>query len=295
MEKIRVAQQHFWPGFNFDQSFFIAALRQVYEVEIIDQVEKADLVFESHFTPQSTLRVRAERKLKKWRGRHISAKRVFYSGEPYPLPVGQCHGVISYHLHLQDHHFRFPHWVSVCNLWKNTSWRFTPDHDADIVPAQLTTVRLTSPDKFACAIFGNRQHLRYMATQLLERFGKVDIFGKSVGRPIFSKMAVMPEYKFNLCFENSILPGYVTEKALQAKMAGCIPLYWGDPAYRVDFNAKSLINIYEYDCDFQKIFDTVDLEEIRHTPLMDKVPLNLLPDLARFLEGVMKAPSSSVF
>jgi len=295
MEKIKVAARHFWPNFYFNSSFFIAALKQVYQVEIINNVKRADLVFESCFPPRQVLPNRIVKKWKKWRGPGISGKRVFYSAEPLPLPVGTHHGIISYHLHLKENHFRWPVWMIYCDLGKDIRIRRKPNPDADFTTAQLTSVHLTSPKKFACTIFANPQHLRFKAAQWLERFGEVDVLGHSVNRPIFSKMAIMPDYKFNLCFENSIIPGYVTEKALQAKMAGCIPLYWGDPAYRVDFNAKSLINIYEYDCDFERIFATVDLEEVRQTPLLNEVPHHLLSNLAQFLERVMQAPASSVF
>ncbi len=235
---------------------------------------------------------RIKNKAGKSLGIKIQGKRVFYSGEPFPLPVGTYHGVISSFLHLKDNHFRYPLWVSCCNF---THAQCNTDPNGGFTSAQLTSVRLTSPKKFACAIFGNRLHLRFKAAQELGKFGKVDVLGSSVGPVVTNKMEILPDYKFNLCFENTIFPGYLTEKALQAKMAGCIPLYWGDPAYRVDFNAKSLINCYEYDCDFERIFAEVDFEEVRHTPLLNEVPTHYLADMAKFLEGVMRAPSSSVF
>jgi hypothetical protein len=298
MEKIRVAAQNFWSGFYFDHSVFTAALRLRYDVEIVDEPERADMVFESHWDPPRTYRNRAVGKWKKWRNLKISGKRVFFSAEPFQLPVGTHHGVISYHLHMQDpHHFRFPVWMLYCDFWKDAGGRMKPDPNSEFVPSQLTTVHLTNPTKFACTVFGNRQHLRFKAPQWLGKFGKVDIFGTAVGIPTNNKMEILPDYKFNLCFENTIIPGYTTEKAIQAKVAVCIPLYWGDPAYRIDFNEKSVINIYEYDCDFQRIFDEVDLEEVRQTPILSAgaVPLHLLDELSLFLESVMRAPQDSVF
>ena len=35
-------------------------------------------------------------------------------------------------------------------------------------------------------------------------------------------------YAFNVCPENSLGKGYVTEKVFEAVWAGCIPVYWGD-------------------------------------------------------------------
>ena len=35
------------------------------------------------------------------------------------------------------------------------------------------------------------------------------------------------KYKFNICFENSSTPGYVTEKIIQSMYVNSIPIYWG--------------------------------------------------------------------
>jgi hypothetical protein len=41
------------------------------------------------------------------------------------------------------------------------------------------------------------------------------------------KLAVLNKYRFALCFENAIFPGYVTEKIFDALIAGCVPIYYG--------------------------------------------------------------------
>jgi len=40
-------------------------------------------------------------------------------------------------------------------------------------------------------------------------------------------LGFLQSYKFMICFENCKKPGYITEKILNAYMAGCIPIYWG--------------------------------------------------------------------
>lgn len=37
------------------------------------------------------------------------------------------------------------------------------------------------------------------------------------------------KYKFCICFENSKIPGYITEKIFNCFTARCIPVYWGAP------------------------------------------------------------------
>lgn len=44
------------------------------------------------------------------------------------------------------------------------------------------------------------------------------------------KVTFLESYLFNLCPENSLRDGYVTEKLLEATLAGCIPVYTGDLA-----------------------------------------------------------------
>jgi hypothetical protein len=44
-----------------------------------------------------------------------------------------------------------------------------------------------------------------------------------------SKAETLGRYKFALCFENSILKGWVTEKIFDCFFAGTVPVYWGAP------------------------------------------------------------------
>jgi len=43
------------------------------------------------------------------------------------------------------------------------------------------------------------------------------------------KFSVIKDYKFTFCFENSIMPGNVTEKIFDAIFAGSVPIYYGAP------------------------------------------------------------------
>ena len=60
----------------------------------------------------------------------------------------------------------------------------------------------------------------------------------------------LQNYKFNLCFENSSYPGYLTEKLFDAYNAGCVPIYWGDTSLRVGFadNAGGGFDISDTEC-----------------------------------------------
>jgi Glycosyltransferase family 10 (fucosyltransferase) C-term len=43
------------------------------------------------------------------------------------------------------------------------------------------------------------------------------------------KLAVMSQYKYSICFENCMFPGYVTEKIFDCFLSSCIPVYFGAP------------------------------------------------------------------
>lgn len=43
------------------------------------------------------------------------------------------------------------------------------------------------------------------------------------------KLKTMSEYKFALCFENCIAPGWISEKIFDCMAAGAIPVYYGAP------------------------------------------------------------------
>lgn len=61
---------------------------------------------------------------------------------------------------------------------------------------------------------------------------QLHIFIPKVGVPEVSyekKRKLLEQYKFNICFENMSYPGYVTEKIIDAILAGTIPVYWGAP------------------------------------------------------------------
>lgn len=293
MERVRVFTYGFWKGFNFSESLLGLALSDQYAVSIVDSPQECDVSFESYF---SRRKHRWEKILHRYAGRSYveeilarrKVRRIFFSGEALPLPIGAHHGVISHEPWLGELTYRLPLWVLYCSLFGETAFAGDPD-ECGFTLDQLTSVPPNGVSrKFACAIFGNQQHYRYDGIAKLKRFGPVDLFGRAAHRPIPNKLEILRGYRFNLCFENTIAPGYITEKALHAKMAGCIPLWWGDPSYRLDFNEKALVNVYEYGADFERIMDDVDFEEVLNTPLITRFTRDDRAGLAAFFRRTIE-------
>ncbi|KAF4676387.1 Alpha (1,3) fucosyltransferase [Perkinsus chesapeaki] len=63
-------------------------------------------------------------------------------------------------------------------------------------------------------------------------------------------------YKFVIAMENRVAPGYVTEKIVNAFLAGAIPIYYGDSAARSIFNPASFIDLDDFN-DFGEAAKTV--------------------------------------
>lgn len=77
-----------------------------------------------------------------------------------------------------------------------------------------------------------------------------DGFGKAFNKQDYGlpKMNILEKYNFNLCPENLISEGYITEKIPHAFHAGCIPISWCDPdTLKEDFNPEAVINLFGLD------------------------------------------------
>jgi hypothetical protein len=47
--------------------------------------------------------------------------------------------------------------------------------------------------------------------------------------PPLEKLTVIRSYRFVVCYENTRLPGYISEKIFDCLFAGCVPIYLGEP------------------------------------------------------------------
>jgi hypothetical protein len=101
--------------------------------------------------------------------------------------------------------------------------------------------------------------------EMLSRYKKVDSGGKyqnNIGRELPSddirnKLEFLRSRKFNICFENGVYPGYVTEKIVNAFAANTIPIYFGDPLITREFNPKAFVHIPLHPNGFNHYMDMV--------------------------------------
>jgi hypothetical protein len=76
------------------------------------------------------------------------------------------------------------------------------------------------------------------------------------------KLDILQNYHFNLCFENSTINYYCSEKIWHSILTGCLPIYYGEGnAIYEDFPRQSFLDY----CDFnspQKLFNYIDAMKI---------------------------------
>ncbi|MDJ0651963.1 MAG: glycosyltransferase family 10 [Simkaniaceae bacterium] len=88
--------------------------------------------------------------------------------------------------------------------------------------------------------------------------GTFDLYGKgwegcknAKGR-VPDKQETLKKYKFNFCFENAAVPGYITEKIFDSFATGTIPIYLGAPNIE-DYIPKECFIDYRQFNDFEEM------------------------------------------
>lgn len=106
------------------------------------------------------------------------------------------------------------------------------DRRRDAVPlAERRPVPVSAWISSAWDKCGRNEYLHELMEHIaVDSYGKVahnaDLDDDRGGK---SKLAAISGYRFTLAFENSIAPGYVTEKLYQPLFAGSVPIYRGAP------------------------------------------------------------------
>jgi hypothetical protein len=131
--------------------------------------------------------------------------------------------------------------------------------------------------KYSLKRNGKEIDLIYLRTQIaLQGYkeNKVDIYGKGWQKSIAlensrlkgwveRKFEILPNYHFNLCFENTNTDYYCTEKIWQSIQGKCLPIYYGqgNKIYE-DFPKKSFLDY----CDFknpQEMFEYIEKMDVK--------------------------------
>jgi hypothetical protein len=259
----------FWYGFQPENNFFIHLLRLIKESVNITSPENADIIFYSCFGDSH---------------KNFNTKKIFFTGENLRPNFNDCDLSLSFDFDdYNNKNIRLPLWYLYID-WFNVKSYNNPEW---LIPVEYLSGdnEFTKKDKnqFCSTVFSSPYDTRFNMVNLLNNYKQVDCYGKIHNNKLPDgekyKMDVISNYKFNICFENSVYPGYFTEKLLHAKIAGCIPIYYSDKSYSEDFNKKCCINLIDFENEYELIEyiklidnDTYLYNKIISEPLFKKTP-----------------------
>jgi len=196
--------------------------------------------------------------------RRIKPVRIFYSHENYTFPDIKYDFSITSHFGLDDEtHLRFPLWKELIN-WNHLGLErklglFTQRFDNFYNIKELMSPQgdlFLKKERKICLLSSHLNEPRKSMLMNLSKNFAVDGYGPCFDKNIknhnsnpLSKIEILRKYAFNLCPENSLYPGYYTEKVPEAFLGKCLPLAWADNNINQDFNEKSFVNLLNYSKD----------------------------------------------
>lgn len=244
---IKISFVDFWDGFDPNRNFFTGLFSSVCDIVVVEPSECDILIF-SCFGSRNQM--------------YMNKKRIFYTGENLRpsyngtykdgrgFVVGKCDYSFSFDVNEDKRNIRIPLWLIQIDWFNEVDYgnpKFVMPYDGFINNEFMKKNKVD----FCSFVFNSNAPYRYEIIEKLSKYKKVDCFGKPHEKTIpygeMNKLNVISNYKFNICFENSLSCGYCTEKLIHAKYAGCIPVYWGDKYVNYEFNKKSFINLIEFD------------------------------------------------
>ena len=239
---MKISFLDFWEypvSFESNNNFLYYLLCESFENIQIVEPENADLIIFSCFGNDNT--------------RFKHCKKLFYTGENIRPTSKKCNYSMSFDFVDYDNtNIRLPLWMMYID-WFNKKSYGNPYY---LIPENYlynsNEFTIKPKNKFCSTVFSAIYNERINVINKLSEYKKVDTYGK-YGIPLDygekNKLDIISDYKFSICFENSIYSGYFTEKLLHAKVAGSIPLYYSDLSFELDFNSKCCLNMQEIGLD----------------------------------------------
>jgi alpha(1,3/1,4) fucosyltransferase len=179
-------------------------------------------------------------------------QRVFMTGENLEPDMENCEFAITFSA-LVDHpnHLRLPLWV-----YENQGFGYPAnalvkcaETDWEKIAAQKTA--------FCNYVYHHQVSFGDDTFKLFSQYKRVDAAGRCLNNMngwtvphdpnrLAGKLEFLRRYKFTLALENSIWPGYMTEKLVDPMLVSSIPIYVGDPLAHRSFNTESYIDFVRF-------------------------------------------------
>lgn len=277
----------FWGGFQEKNNILYHILDSLTDFKVIPLSDQTDVLFYSCYGNSHVYTNRQK------------TKKIFWPGENIRPNFNECDFSLSFDFDsYNNRNCRFPLWLTYIDFFNKKTYvnqKYLLPVDYVLFPKINNTFFKTTKTQECCIL---TKHLKNRKDELLNSlaskitvhgFGSYFNNGIPDGEDI--KMNLISNYKFHICFENSLYPGYYTEKLLHAKAAGTIPIYYADQRICEDFNPDGFLNLYDY----KNINDFIDFivqvntnsnlyNNILNTPLFKTFskPFEVLNDVKYF-------------
>jgi len=208
--------------------------------------------------------------------KYTNCIKMFFSGENKKYLSLDYDYLIDYQFITSKRHYRLP--LFVC---------YDGYHDL-LKPRKEITVEDIKHRKFCNFIFSNDSaEERKIFCKRLHEYKHVDCGGKvlnNTGYLVENKRAFIADYKFTIAFENSVAPGYTTEKLFEPLSSRSLPIYWGNPKAPVDFNEHAFLQLDDMsnmDALISKIIE-IDTNDALYLQYLNAPVLpSIMPDYAK--------------
>jgi len=267
---ITVGFSDMWEGFDPADNFFLDLLKQYTTVKGIAVTNETTSVSLLICGPFGTV----------WQTVSPSIPKVYFSGErtrPGETSDPRISLYLTHELVEDSRHIRLPIWQLFLD-WFGTA---KPQRNPNGLPLALaTSISPSTKSQYCAFVVSNPTNTeRNTAFETLNKYKPVrsgGLYKNNIGGPISAlyggggggdsaKHEFLKEHTFCICYENSVADGYVTEKLLHAKMAGCIPLYGGTDA-SIDFDPSGYIHVKPGD-DLVQIVKALETDPARRTAM----------------------------
>lgn len=242
MRTLKIHFADFWKDFDQENNFLVDALKDNFNL-VIDE-RNPDLLLCSNFGNSHF---------------EYDTVKLHYTGENIAPDFNLFDYSIGHHkLNYDDRYLRWPFWRTSNDIINRIQNRRKIDE------SELAT------KKFCNFIYSNSQAdpIRDRFFHALNKIKPVDSLGRHLKNTKgditprknsnwqYGKIQVLHNYKFTICFENSSVNGYTTEKLIDAHMGQTVPIYWGNPSIEENINPDALI-IIDDERNFDKIIDKI--------------------------------------
>jgi hypothetical protein len=173
---------------------------------------------------------------------------------------GRCDFALTHDIMDDSRHYRFPYWVYHIDWFNKGNYGGEPNFLIPLDQIADNEYYNAPKTKFCAHMVSNPTERRLDAHKKLNTYKRVDGHGNCFGQGVSlndfhgvnspwekAKLETLKDYRFSICFEHKNRAGYHSEKLFHAKVAGTVPIYWGNESVNNDFNKKCFINLIDYE------------------------------------------------